>query len=147
MLVAGPHILVYINNFLIGAVESFSFSNTIGHKEMRGCDFHLPFEIGPTNQATALTLNLLRTHGTGGAQGQGLMPQVGDVPMFKYVSLIAVDRMNGQAIFRSDYAVATSEHWDVPKKDLVRGTVSFILIGYSNESANSLSFGEKGGIG
>lgn len=133
----GPNVLCYVNSVLYGSVTDFSFESSVNTKEMRGVDFPLPFEIAPTMQKVNFSLGLLRLSGDGGAISIGMMAESADISLLKYVTVTIVDRSNGQALFRTDYAVASGEKWDAPSKGLVTGSVSFSCIGYVNEASNA----------
>ncbi len=136
-LMHGAGVLCYFNGVLLGRVTEFSYEYSVGGKAIRGLDFAMPFELPDGSISVTGTIKLLRLSGDGGAQGIGALPQVHEFGNLKYSTLMILDRNTGRPVFKSDYCKVTSESWGVPAKDLVRGSISFTAIGFSNEVATS----------
>lgn len=132
-ILAGPHLLCYINGYLVGRVTSFSFNNKTNVREIAGLDYPMLFEIGAASTRVNGSLGLLRMVGDGGAQGIGIMQSMPDVARGKYFTLTVIDRHNGLPVFVSNYCFGIEESWEFVDKNLVSGSVSFSALIYGNE--------------
>lgn len=133
VVVAGPHVLCYVNATLIGRVTSFSLNSKTGFRGIRGIDIPTVQEHAPTITEVAFQLGLLRTRGDGGAQGAGLVVQQPDISRAKYFTVLLVDRRTDMQIFKADFCVANDESWSLDARGRMVGTVSCEGVTWSNE--------------
>jgi hypothetical protein len=53
----------------------------------------------------------------------------------RYVPIFLRDRRSDQAIFQADYCQMEEEEWRAVAKDVVRGTLQFLVIAWANEAS------------
>jgi hypothetical protein len=128
-IVVGAHAKAYVNGQFWGNVRRFRFRILSTHREQRGLDSLLPFELIPTSYSVSGSMEMYRQHGDGGLEGKGLMASSTDLPREKYVTFTLVNRLTDEILFRTDMMKFTDQDWDVPAKGVVNGRAAFVGIG------------------
>ena len=126
-------LIVYINSRPLGVVTGFRWSSDTARKEVRGVDCAQPLELGSTVTRITGQINLIRTHGDGGLEGQGVAAAYSDFTREKYFTLMVFDRVTDMPIFRADNCSVTNQSWEAPAKGLVSGNFSFLALDWGNE--------------
>ena len=135
-LVHGARVNCYINGQKAGTVVSFQFSSDTPHREARGIDSLLPFELIQQASSIKGTIGLLRQAGGGGAQGLGAGVKSFKLTREKYFTLALIDRGTGFMLFRADYCCINNEAWQLATKQFMTGTVNFSGLLWDNEAPN-----------
>ena|ERR1700760_4855276 len=131
----GARSKLYINGVLYGVATSFSYQVNYGRKAISGIDVPVPLELGATTIEITGTINILKIANDQGIQGYGLGPQQQNFSLEQYVTILMIDRVTNNAVFRTNQAQVLSESWDMPNKGLVTGSISFKCITSENESS------------
>ena len=129
----GSGVKLYINNRVFGIVTSFEWMLDGGRKAIRGIDQTTPFELAPTNSTLRGTINCVKVRGDGGLEGRAISAIESNVLLEKYISILLVDRLSGDVIFRCDKAAVNSQNWRVGAKELLRGSFTFEGLEWSSE--------------
>lgn len=132
--ITGSDAKVYVNGSMFGIAEGYSFAISDGTTEIRGLDSPLPFELAETTYSVTGTMNLYRLRGGGGIEGRGLTALPDQLPYLKYISMRLVDRYTDSTIFESNYVRVSRQQWEARSRQVMQGQVSWVAIGYSNES-------------
>lgn len=133
LIIAGAHVLCYINGRLYSQVSGLQWDSGTPKKEIYGIDSPEPFELAPTVGRLSGRLSLFRVVGDGGLQGPGIASRYIDLPAQKYFRLQLVERRGSTVIFEAEFCTVESESWSVPAKGLVTGTMNFKAINWANE--------------
>jgi len=99
-IVAGAHVLCFINGILVGETMSVDWSITTENQEKRGIDSIEAYELAPIMAKVEGSISLFRMHGTGGLEGRGIVAPFSHIPQEKYFSILLVDRGNGKTLHR-----------------------------------------------
>lgn len=126
-------VTVYVNGAPFGRVTSFRFSSNTPREAIYGIDSLDPFELAPTRTRITGSIGLVRTVADGGAEGAGLTTNYEQLSREKYFSLMLVERISDTVIFRADYCSVVNQQWDIAAKEMVRGTIEFEALDWSNE--------------
>lgn len=137
LIVAGAHILCYINGRLYAQVSEFKWSSSTPRKAIHGIDSPDPFELAPTITIIKGEAKVFRLSGDGGFQGLGISASFSDLPKEKYFSVQIVDRRSDTVIFECPTCAQESESWAAIAKSLMTGTLSFTGISWGNEATRS----------
>jgi hypothetical protein len=132
--IVAPGLVVYINNKPFAICTGFGFSSSTPMKPITGIDQVIPTELAPTVVHIRGSLGLMRTHGDGGLEGQGMAYRPEDLPWGRYFTITIVDRVNRKKIFQSNYCVVTDQNWNAPARGMVTGNVQFQAITWGNET-------------
>src|SRR5258708_730533 len=84
LIVAGAHILCYVNGRLYAQVSEFKWSSSTPRKAIHGIDATDPFELAPTITMIKGEVKVFRLSGDGGFQGLGVSASFSDLPKEKY---------------------------------------------------------------
>lgn len=130
-----PGILVYINSKPFAVCTGFEWTSATNKKPISGIDQTMPSELAPTTTQIQGTISLLRTHGDGGLEGQGLAARPEDLPREKYFTITVIDKINNKILFQANYCSVVSQSWSMPERSIVKGRLSFMAITFGNEAA------------
>lgn len=125
---------MYVNGAPFGRVTSFRFSSSTPRDAIYAIDSLDPFELAPTRTRVTGSLGLVRTIADGGAEGAGMTSNYEQLSREKYFSLMLVERISDTVIFRADYCSVVTQQWDVSAKEMVRGSIEFEALDWSNEN-------------
>jgi hypothetical protein len=135
-IIAGAHVLVYINGKLFGRATSFTWTSSTPGRKIRVIDTQHAVELAATTIDVDWTLGCVRTVGDGGFQGVGVAAtQPTDNSLGKYFTIQLVERRSGLTLFRCDMNNANAEQWSVNAKAQTIGSVSASGIIWLNEAA------------
>lgn len=126
-------VTVYLNNKPFGRVSQFRFSSQTPREPIMAIDSLDPVELAPTSTRVTGSMEIIRTVGDGGAEGAGMTTHFSQLPREKYFSIMLVERISDTVIFRADQCSVVSQSWDFSAKSMVRGSVEFEAIDWSNE--------------
>lgn len=132
--IVGSDVKLYVNNRLLGIVPSFSYSISTGVEPIRGIDDPMPQELAETIVTISGTMQVYRLRNDGGVEGRGLMALPAKVELEKYITMALVDIFTDKVIFQTNRARISSQQWQVASKQVISGTLSFLAIGYVNET-------------
>lgn len=124
---------MYVNNRPYGKVTGFRWSSNTPREALYGIDAMDPIELAPTRTKISGTLALLRTLGDGGAEGAGFTAPYEQLSREKYFSLYLLDLQTDKTIFRADYCSVTNQSWDIGARELIKGSLEFEALDWSNE--------------
>jgi hypothetical protein len=136
LIIAGPHIVCYINGRVYGQVSHAEWNSDTPKKPIHGIDSVHPFELAPTTSAVKGSLALYRITGSGGLQGAGVIAPFPDLSREKYFTLQLIDRRSGGVVFDCRQCSPESERWVISTKALMTGTLNFSGISWNNETAS-----------
>lgn len=131
--VTTAEVVCYINGKAIGRVTSFRWSSDTPKKVINGIDNPQPYELAPTNAICQGSVGILRTRGDGGIEALGMAAHSSQLTNEKYWTLTLIDRVTDTLLFRADYCSCTNQSWELAEKSIVRGTVNFSALSWSNE--------------
>lgn len=132
--ITGANILCYIDGRLYSRASSVSWNSATPHKPIMALDSVDPYELAVTTTHVTASMSVYRLHGDGGAQGAGMVPNYEDLPRGRYFTLILVDRMTNNTLFRMKNCVVNGESWSVPSRGIVTGSLSLEGITWDNEA-------------
>ena len=78
-------------------------------------------------------IGLFRTVGDGGIEGSGFTANYEQLSREKYFSLALIERTSDTVIFRADYCSVISQDWDASERSILRGSLEFEALDWSNE--------------
>lgn len=133
-LIVGAHAILYINGSPYAYVSEVDPVISSPQKVLRGIDYLPPLEAAPGPLDYNVTAQVYRHRGAVGLEGDGLLPTWDKATRGKYFSAIIMDRATSTIMFESQRSLVTSQSWRVGRGFMV-GTVNWIGIGYSNDSA------------
>lgn len=131
--VVAARLVCYVNGVRYGKVTGFHYSSETSHKEARGIDSLVPYELMPTSVRVTGSMSVVRTTADGGLEGAGLTAPIPDIPRERYFSLTVLDRMTDTVVFRADQCKVTSQSWAVEARSPVSGQFTFQAIIFNNE--------------
>lgn len=132
-LLTSAHTIVYINGEPYGVATSFEWDGSTPRKQARGVDVLTPIELMPSTVDFKARMSLLRLSGDNGTVGAGMTAGEALLSKEKYFTVVVVDRKRDLQIFRADECSVESQHWSIPERGLVRGTVHFTGLGWNSE--------------
>jgi len=132
-ILTGSQVALYVNGQLYGRVSSFSFSSDTPRRKLYAVDSASPFELMTTIHGITGSLGIYRLSGDGAAEGPGMVAPVSALTREKYFSMVLVDLTNSAIIFEAGQCSVESQSWTYAARDLVRGTVNFSALTYTNE--------------
>lgn len=135
VLVISADVQAYVNGQSVGRVESLGFDSVTERVEAFGIDVLPAQELMAGRVHVKVNMSVLRTTADGGAQGMGAVAQAADAASERYVSLMLRDRRTDTPILAADTCQMESESWRVVAKDLMRGSLTFKVIVWSNEAS------------
>lgn len=109
IILAGPHIVIYVNNKMYKECQSFSMTVDYGETEIYGIDTEYAQEIAPTKIMVRGSIAGLRVKYSGGIQAYNLRPLYTDTQAGPYVSIRVTDRQSGEDIVFIPKAKVTRE--------------------------------------
>lgn len=132
--ISGAHLILYLNGRPYSLATGFSFQVITSRKAIYGVDSGEPYEIAPTTSKVTGQINLIRTIGDGGLEGSGIAAPLENVPREKYVTITLIERSSDTVVFQADQAAVVGQSWNVEAKSLMRGSMQFEAIDWSNEA-------------
>lgn len=139
MLTVGAHCRVYINGQPFGRTISGEFFSETPRREVKVLDSFVTYEMIHQGPSTGGQLRVYRSHGDGGAQAAGIVAFAADLSIEKYFSILILDRFSDTTIYRADRCSLNREHWSLPTKGYVTGTLDFKGLDWSNEAQSKLT--------
>lgn len=133
--ITGGRTFCYINGNLFGRIDSFSFGYGTPKKAIRGIDIPFPIELAPTYLEVTGTMTLYRLVGDGGTQGAGINVDPMLLSLQKYFTILITERSSDINLFKADYCSTDNESWTVAARGVMKGTVTFHGIVWSNEAS------------
>lgn len=127
-------VVLHVNNKPFGRVTNFRFNSAVAHDAIYVIDALDPVELAPARTKVNGTIGIIRTSGDGGAEGAGLTTDYENLPREKYFSLCLIDVQTDKVVFRADYCSVVNQSWDMAARDIIKGTVEFEALDWSNES-------------
>lgn len=134
LIVAGPHVVCYINGRVYGQVISATWNSSTPKKAIYTIDTPDPSELAVTTTKVSGSLELYRLTGTGGLQGAGIAASFRDLSLEKYFVLQLIDRRTDTPLFECRDCSSEGEQWKIGVKALMTGTLNFSGIIWDNES-------------
>lgn len=131
--IPGATLLVYINGKVLALGGNLSVNIDEPKKEIRGLDTAEVVEYAPTVIKITGSIDLIRGHGDGGAEGLGTTAQPSELTREKYFTILILDRFTKKPVFQSNYCTATSQAWNFPTRGVVTGRLAFNAITWSND--------------
>lgn len=123
---AGPHILIYLNNKVYPVVQSIAFTVDYGEEGIYGIDSPYPQEIAGGKVMVKGSVKGLRTKYSGGLQAFNIRPAFTDMAASPYISIRITDRSTGEDILLLTNAKCTNEQHSVSVKGIYRLSFDFI---------------------
>lgn len=132
MVSAGLHL--YLNGVRYSKAHSLNYTIGTAVVKRKGIDSIVGFELSPVEYRVTGKISIYRQHGDGGLQGAGLSAPAHVLPLQKYSSIMVVNALTKQVVFRADDCMITDESWDMVAKQRVTGNFSFEGLTSSNEA-------------
>ena len=137
LIITGPKVFLFINGIKVGRVFSFSWSSSTPKKPIYGLDSNEPYELAPTTTSITGSVSVYKFTGDGGAEGAGMTPTNPNIPSEKYFTLMLMDQVSSNVIFRADQCSVLGQNWSVAVRGLLTGNISFQALSWSNETASA----------
>lgn len=131
--VPGARIYLVVNGKIFARCQGFSYTIDSDHKEARGLDSLVPYELMPGMVRVSGSARLIKTTADGGLEGPGITALPQRLPQLRYVTLALVDRLVDIPIFQADQCVIQSQSWTGDPRTLMTGSFSFRGITYNTE--------------
>jgi len=129
----GSQILVFINGFPWGNCRSIRLRIVNTSKKLFGLDSAFPFDNIPTTIQVDGTIELYKLVGDGGLEGQEITAPPLLVQNSMFASIILINRISQEVIFRSDTCLVQSQDWDIPSRGIISGSVGFTAIDWTSD--------------
>ena len=133
----GASLKLYINGRPFGIATSIEFSVDSGRRQIFGLDQVTPFELAPGASRITGRIECNRLRQDGGLEGRGLATPDKWIMFEKYISIMLVDRLTDSIVLKVDQAAVSDQSWSIVSKDVMKGTFSFMGMGWSNEASES----------
>ncbi len=133
LVLTAPKVFLYINGIKVGRVFGFGWNTNTPKKPIYGLDSNEPYELAPTTTSITGTVSIYKFMGDGGAEGAGMTPPNRDIPSERYFTLMLIDQVSSNLIFRADDCTVLGQNWNVSVRSLVTGTINFQALSWSNE--------------
>lgn len=131
IVLAGPHIRVYINNKLYKEVQQINYTLDYGEYEIFGIDSAYPQEIAPTKATVRGSISGIRIKNSGGIQAYDARPLLRDLMEAPYISIRIQDRQSQEDILYIQSAKITNQRLNASIKSTVKLSFDFIgLLGF-----------------
>lgn len=128
----GARVVCYINGSVLG-VNSIHFTSDTPRRAVYCLDMQFPGELVLQSTRIVGTLGLYRQASDGGIEGLGMIATTPDLMSEKYFAILLVDRVTDTVIFSAEQCSVLSQEWSIGIKDVMRGTIQFQAISWSNE--------------
>jgi hypothetical protein len=132
-LVVGAGCKCFINGRDIGIVSGIQWQGITPRERIGGLDTNIPFERGIGASEVGGVISVLKTHSDGGAARMGIAASFRHVIREKYFTLMLVDRITDEVVFRADDCSVDAQSWNVQAKQIVTGTFSWKGITWSDQ--------------
>jgi len=129
---AGLHL--YINGVKYSKASKISYTITSTHIERKGIDSLVGFELSPSSYHVTGRIEVYRQHGDGGLEGTGVTAPYTHLPLQKYFSIMVVNALTKQVIFKADDCSVMEQSWDATAKQRVSGHFTFQGLTALNEA-------------
>lgn len=132
--ISGAHLILYINGRPYSLSTGFSFQSSTQNRAIYGLDSAEPYELAPSITKVSGTVELVRTIGDGGLEGSGIASPLEDLTREKYTTITLIERSSDTVVFSTTNAKVLDQSWNVQVKSLMRGSLRFEAIDWSNEA-------------
>ena len=126
LMLAGPNIVLYINNKVYKVVQNVSFSVDYGETEIYGIDAAYAQEVAPTKVTVRGSVQGLRAKLSGGLQAANMRPLFQDLIASPYISIRITDRYSGEDILFIPNAKVTRESHAISTKATYKLNFDFV---------------------
>ena len=126
LILAGPHILLFINNKRYKVVQSITLDVDYGEEGIYGIDSPYPQEIAGGKVTVRGSVRGLRIKYSGGLQAGNLRPAFTDMAASPYISIRIQDLSSGEDIVLITNAKVTREQHSVAIKGTYKLNFDFI---------------------
>jgi hypothetical protein len=126
IILAGPNILLYLNNKVYKVVQSVNFTVNYNEEGIYGIDCPFPQELASGRCMVTGSVKGLRIKYSGGLQASNLRPLFTDLAASPYISLRINDRSTGEDILTILNAKVTNEQHSVAIKGVYRLSFDFV---------------------
>jgi hypothetical protein len=133
-LIVTAHTVLYINGMPYANVSEITPSITSPQKVLRGIDYLPGIETAPMPLEYTVSTTVYRRKNHGGLEGDGLVPGWDVATRGKFFSAIIMDRVTSEILFESQKNQITSQAWRIAPKSLLIGQITWVGLGYSNDS-------------
>lgn len=133
-IISGPSLKCYINGDLLGIVTNFRFTVRTSHIPLRGIDVNTVQEFAPSTYTVLGSIEVVRTRGSGGLEGAGIVPFSDTILLEKYLRIDLLDRVTDKVVFSAINGVVTEQSWQTGPKSLMTGAFSFEATDFTNEA-------------
>ena len=130
------HLKLYVNGQLIGIAMGGSYQIQTAVRDIRAIDSNVAYELAPTQCDVSGTIQIVRLHGTGGIEGEGIAAFDEEILLQKYSTITLVDRKTDLNMQEFGRCLCTGQQWNIPTRGIVTGSFSFKGTAWSNEAAS-----------
>lgn len=137
-LIVTANTVLYINGMPYAHVQEVTPTITSPQKILRGIDYLPGIETAPMPVEYNVSAILYRRKNTGGLEGEGFLPRWDNATRGKFFSAIIMDRQTQEILFESQKNQIVSQSWRIAPKSILVGQVTWIGLGYTNDSETLL---------
>ena len=132
---ASADVVLWVNGAILGIATGGSYVKNTQIRRSRAIDSLKTYELVPTEVSCSGRFQVVRLHGTGGLEGQGVTAFPDETLLQRYATLTLIDRRNDQIVDQFEQCMFSVVQWHVINRQLVQGTFQFEGIGWNNESS------------
>ena len=135
----GAQVLCYLNGQLQGTVRGVSLRMSSPTKRLYGLDSAQAFDLIPTTSMISGTIEIFRLVNSGGAEGMEIIPPPSMIQMGTFTSLILINKMTQEVIWRSDTVTISDQQLSVPVGGICTLNLSFDAIDFTSDGIATVS--------
>jgi hypothetical protein len=130
--VAGHHLVLYVNGSIFGLVTNMQWSVDAEWRPEQVIDYAGPIEFMPGSTRVRGSFGIVRARANGSLEAMGMTTYARNLLKQKYLHFQVRDRITGNVFYEATNVVVLNQTWQTGPRQLVQGTFTWEGMGWTN---------------